>query len=210
VIRKSNSGAYLMTRILPGHEATPSAQPGDSERFSDLLGRMAAATEHARLGVYPCRLEAVVLNRRIGWMFETGIIFEPGYVWELTHMPDAKALLSALAATTGRPRLLHGDLQPKNILVAEAGRWQAIDPILCCGDVNAEAALWAVCQQGGSLIEERIAELGAISPLLHEGRLRAWAFVLGVAEYRLYRPEIARRISEFTRANDYRRLMADI
>ncbi|GAA3240578.1 hypothetical protein [Actinocorallia longicatena] len=74
--------------------------------------------------------------------------------------------------------------------------WYAIDPMGATGDINAEAALWVAIQDGPATIEDRIAEL-SLHPLLDAVRLRAWTYVLAVAEYRSYLPTSAVRIEDF-------------
>ncbi len=203
--RAGASGVYVASRVRPGDEATPTGSPADSEAFCDLLERMVRATQDSgRLPMHPFDLTDITRSR-----IETNLIFRPDYAWVFSHIPFAESLFRMLIETTVHPRLLHGDLQPKNILVADTGLWQTIDPLTCTGDINAEAALWAVCQKDGSLIEDRIRQLSAHCSMLHEGRLRAWCFVLGVAEYRLYRPLIAQRIEAFVRSQDAGRLRAD-
>ena len=75
-------------------------------------------------------------------------------------------------------------------------RWYAIDPLGAIGDLNSEAALWATIQDGPTSITDRLAELSS-DPLLDPARLKAWAFVFAIAEYRPYLPLAAQRMAEF-------------
>jgi hypothetical protein len=100
-------------------------------------------------------------------------------------------------AFTRQPGAIHADLQAKNILVGPDGRWQAIDPFTSSGDVNAEAALWAVVQDDGSSIEQRSDQLARATPLRDRTRLRAWCYVFAVAECRTSLPGNAQRIRDF-------------
>ena len=129
----------------------------------------------------------------------------PGYGQETDQMSGVELLLDKLTGVPGHVLIIHGDLQAKNILVAQSSSWQAIDPFTCRGDLNAEAALWAVMQQDGSTIEERVVQLSECH-LLDEGRLRAWCYIYSVAEYRTYIETHAKRIRVFTSALDWRLL----
>jgi streptomycin 6-kinase len=118
-------------------------------------------------------------------------------------------LFTRLVKTTSREDIIHGDLQAKNILVSSEDKWQAIDPLTCRGDLNAEAALWAVVQWDESTIEERVSQLSKCH-LLDEGRLRAWCFVYGIAEYRYYWETNAKRIRAFTTALNWHTLAQSV
>jgi streptomycin 6-kinase len=133
----------------------------------------------------------------------------PGYKPELDRFSGAEYVLTKLVETTNREHIIHGDLQSKNILVSPGDKWQAIDPLTCRGDLNAEAALWAVVQEDGSTIEERLLQLSKCR-LLDEGRLRAWCFVYGIAEYRCYLETNAKRIRAFTTALDWHTLAQSV
>jgi hypothetical protein len=58
--------------------------------------------------------------------------------------------------------------------------------------------LWAVVQDDGSTIEQRIDQLARATPLLDRTRLRAWCYVFAVAECRTHLPGNAQRIRDFT------------
>jgi streptomycin 6-kinase len=187
-----SSGVFLMSRVRPGTTATPTNQTSDSEHFCDLITRMT----RPELGpLHGLKTIETVTRMRFDWAAER--FRDPGYDQELQQFPGVDQLLRRLLDTAGQPLVIHGDLQAKNILIGPDGHWQAIDPFTCLGDLNAEAALWAVVQSDGSAIHERIDQL-ARCPLLHEGRLRAWTYVLAVAEYRSYVKVGGQRIRAFT------------
>jgi streptomycin 6-kinase len=199
-----SSGVFLMERVRPGTTATPSGQASDSERFCDLITRLTrpelGSMRHLRT------IEAVT-RMRFEWARDR--FLSPGYGQETDRMSGVELLLEKLTAVPGRVHVIHGDLQSKNILVGQHGTWKAIDPFTCRGDLNAEAALWAVVQQDGSTIEERVAQLSECQ-LLDEGRLRAWCYIYGVAEYRIYMETHAKRMKAFTSDLDWRLLAGSI
>jgi streptomycin 6-kinase len=194
-----SSGVFLMTRVQPGTTAVPTATVRDSEQFCDLITRMARPDLGPMRGLKPL---SHITRMRLDWADER--FRDPGYDEQIKQLPEAKELLAKLEATSPR-HVIHGDLQAKNILVGPCGTWQAIDPFTCHGDLNAEAALWAVLQDDGSVVEDRIGQLAGC-PLLDEHRLRAWSYVYAVAEYRAYLPATAHRIHAFTRDLSCRRL----
>jgi streptomycin 6-kinase len=167
-----SSGVFLMSRVRPGTTATPTNQVSDAEYFCDLITRMTRPELGPMKGLKT--IEAVV-RMRLDWAVER--FRDPGYEQEREQLRGVKHLLRRLLDTAGPPTAIHGDLQAKNILTGPDGRWQAIDPFTCLGDLNAEAALWAVVQSDGSTIDERIDQL-ARCPLLDETRLRAWTYPL--------------------------------
>jgi streptomycin 6-kinase len=207
-----SSGVFLMARVRPGDTATPTGRAADSEHFCDLIARM---TRPELGGLRGLRTIEAVTRMRFEWAYER--FLEPGYQQETAQMPGVEQLLDTLVASGGpgqassgwNSQVIHGDLQCKNILVGPAGSWQAIDPFTCRGDLNAEAALWAVVQQDDSTIEERIAQLADCAQL-DERRLRAWCFVYAVTEYRSYAEATARRTRSFSTDLDWRELAKDL
>ena len=194
------SGVFLMSRIRPGTIAEPANDPADSARLVELLARM------VQPGLEPLRgLKTIydVVKTRFEWAYER--FADPGYEAQSALMPGVEALVSVLYQTQCRNTVIHGDLQQKNVLNGSDGVWQIIDPMTCRGDINADAALWAVVQDDGSSIDQRVAELSA-SDLLERSRLEAWCYVIGVAEYRTYQPGVAARINEFVVRRDWREL----
>jgi streptomycin 6-kinase len=201
----TTSGVFLMSRVRPGTTAVPTGSSDDAQRFADLMTRLArpglGRLTHLR-GIDQ------VIQMRLTWARER--FLDPGYETETQQLPGAERLHATLSQTTHHPAVIHADLQSKNILVGPEGRWQAIDPFTSRGDLNAEAALWAVVQDDGSTIDQRITQLTDATPLLDPIRLRAWCYVLAVLEYRNYLPGTARRTRDFTTTTDRRTLIESI
>jgi streptomycin 6-kinase len=198
------SGVFVMSRVQPGSTAVPTGRPEDSEHLCELISRMTSP----RLG--PMRglreLDAVTAMR-LEWA--VGRFDGPGYDPELMRLPATKALLSELLRMTDSLTIIHGDLQSKNILVGPRGRWQAIDPFTCRGDINAEAALWAAPQDSSCSVEDRIVQLSSC-PMLQVDRLRAWCYVYAVLEYRAYLTSSGQRMRAFTTNIDAQDLLGKI
>jgi streptomycin 6-kinase len=188
--RANGSGVFLMSRILPGTTAWPINGPEDSREYGDLLRRL----NRPDLPNGP-RLKEVaeIAEMRLDWARER--FADPRYANDIPSIADAERVLDALLRTTIIRRVLHADLQAKNILQGPNG-WYAIDPLGAIGDLNAEAALWAAIQDGPTSTEGRLDELSD-HELLDPDRLRAWTFVFSVAEYRPYLPPSAHRIEGF-------------
>jgi streptomycin 6-kinase len=104
-----------------------------------------------------------------------------------------------LLSTRFRSVPIHGDLQAKNILLGRGGLYMAIDPIMSAGDVNCEAALWAVNQSHEIPLAVTLEWLAA-SDLFDSDRLRSWSLVFAVMELRLYLPLVATRSLAFIEA----------
>jgi streptomycin 6-kinase len=109
---------------------------------------------------------------------------------------NAEVLAGQLLQSPVISSVLHGDLQPKNILIGSGGSYIAIDPFLVQGDVHAEYALWAVMQDSPASIDARVAQLLKLE-VLEEVRLHSWAAVFAVAEYRSHIPRHALRLREY-------------
>ncbi|MFD3705794.1 aminoglycoside phosphotransferase family protein [Nocardia sp. NPDC058658] len=192
----TNTGVFLMTRIVPGTVAWPGDDPAESDSFTTLLSRLNAPD----LPEPPALKDlADVIEMRMGWARErfddprfTDAI---GRIDGYRHLADAQVVIDKLLSTTEQPRVLHADLQAKNILQGP-DLWYTIDPLGAVGDVNAEAALWVAIQDGPRTIAERLDDL-ASHPLLVPNRLLAWTYVLAVAEYRPYLPPSGERIVQF-------------
>ncbi|MEO3786881.1 aminoglycoside phosphotransferase family protein [Actinocorallia sp. B10E7] len=186
----SDSGVFLMTRILPGTTAWATADHTDSQQFGALLDRL----NHPLLPqAPPLKDMAEIAEMRLDWARDR--FADPRYANDVANIKDAERVLDALLQTTTTRHVLHADLQAKNILRGP-DRWYAIDPLGASGDLNAEAALWIAIQDGPTTTEARLIGLSA-HQALHPDRLRAWTFVLSVAEYRPYLPPSAKRIEKF-------------
>ncbi|MFC3960661.1 aminoglycoside phosphotransferase family protein [Nocardia jiangsuensis] len=191
----AETGVFLMTRIIPGTVAWPGGDPAESASFAALLDHL----NHPSLPEPPnLRDLAEVIEMRIGWTRER--FNDPRYTEAIERidghrqLADAQAVADTLLTTTVEHRVLHADLQAKNILRGPE-RWYTIDPLGAIGDINAEAALWVAIQDGPRSIAERLDDLAG-HPLLTD-RLRAWTYVLAVAEYRPYLPASGERIERF-------------
>ncbi|WP_328410741.1 aminoglycoside phosphotransferase family protein [Nocardia sp. NBC_00403] len=199
--RDADTGVFLMTRIIPGTVAWPDGDPAESTSFATLLSRLNSPD----LPEPPALKDiADVVQMRMGWARER--FDDPRYAEAIQridgnrHLADAQAVLDKLLITTESRHVLHADLQAKNILQGQ-DLWYTIDPLGAVGDVNAEAALWVAIQDGPRTIDERLDDL-ATHPLLTPNRMRAWTYVLAVAEYRPYLPASGERILHFVDAMD--------
>ncbi|MFD3596340.1 aminoglycoside phosphotransferase family protein [Nocardia sp. NPDC058640] len=197
----TNTGVFLMTRIVPGTVAWPGGDPVESASFATLLSRLNAPD----LPEPPALKDlADVIEMRMGWARER--FDDPRFADAIQridgnrHLADAQVVIDKLLTTTEQPRVLHADLQAKNILQGP-DLWYTIDPLGATGDVNAEAALWVAIQDGPRTIDGRIDDLAA-HHLLTPNRMRAWAYVLAVVEYRPYLPGSGDRIEQFIEAID--------
>ncbi|MFE5474843.1 aminoglycoside phosphotransferase family protein [Nocardia sp. NPDC056541] len=196
-----DTGVFLMTRIVPGTVAWPGGDSAESASYGLLLSRLNSAD----LPEPPALKDlADVVQMRMGWARER--FDDPRFADSIQridgnrHLADARVVADELLRTTERPRVLHADLQAKNILQGP-GLWYTIDPLGAIGDVNAEAALWVAIQDGPRTIAERLVDL-ADHPLLTPNRLLAWTYVLAVAEYRPYLQPSGERIVEFIESMD--------
>lgn len=198
-----DSGVFLMTRILPGSTAWATADHTDSQQFGMLLDRL----NHPPLSpAPPLKDMAEIAEMRLDWARDR--FADPRYANDIASIKDAERVLDVLLQTTTTRHVLHADLQAKNILRGP-DRWYAIDPLGASGDINAEAALWIAIQDGPTSTETRLHELAA-HPKLDFDRLKAWAFVLSVAEYRPYLPPSAKRIERFLADTDPDGLIASL
>lgn len=187
-----DSGVYLMTRILPGAHPWPVNGPEDTDCFNELLARLNDPGLPPLENLPPVMAMA---EERLVWA-EQRFADDTSYSDMTLRLPEARRALEVVCRDKARMTVLHGDLQAKNILLDASGKWIAIDPLTAVGDINYEAALWAVVQQGPISIDDRLTQL-AKNQLLEPGRLAAWAFVLGIAEYRRYLPGQAGRIEAY-------------
>lgn len=196
-----DTGVFLMTRVIPGTVAWPGSDPDESLSFATLLSRLNSPDLPE-----PPTLKDLgdVIEMRMGWARER--FDDPRFADAIQrmdghrHLGDAQVVIDKLLSTTERPRVLHADLQAKNILQGP-DLWYTIDPLGAVGDVNAEAALWVAIQDGPRTIPERLADL-ADHLLLAPNRLLAWTYVLAVAEYRPYLPASGERIEHFLAATN--------
>lgn len=187
-----DTGVMVMERILPGDTAWARNGIDDARRYGDLLMRLNAPNPNT-----PPSLEPLdeVIELRLGWARER--FANPDHQHPKAQLEAAREVFNQLRETFDRTRarILHADLQAKNVLNGGSGSY-AIDPMGAVGDPNAEAALWIAIQDGPTSIAQRITQL-ADHPLLDASRLAAWTYVLAIAEYRRYLPASGRRIEEY-------------
>jgi streptomycin 6-kinase len=191
----TNSGVFLMSRIIPGTTAWAANGSEDSQKSGDLLRRLkiSAPSLGPRL-----RDMSQVAKMRLDWARQH---FADGdYTDGLASIENAERVLDVLLRTTTTRDVLHADLQAKNVLQGPDG-WYAIDPLGAMGDFNAEAALWVAVQDGPTTIEDRLTELRG-HELLDPNRLRAWTYVFSVSEFRPTMPPSAYRIEDFLRQSN--------
>ncbi len=112
------------------------------------------------------------------------------------HARAAAQLEKALGPPSQPPVLLHGDLQPKNLLEAAGGAVVAIDPLPCVGDPAFDAATWSALSPAPEPIEARVE---AISRALRcdPAPVARWAALLCALEYRPYRTGQAERMRAY-------------
>lgn len=190
--RSPATGVYVMSRVLPGSTAPQEGTASEASRYCELLERMQRPDLPPTTGRVGSM--TAIASMRLDWARDRFV--DAGYEEYRELRELALRMLPTLAASGQPSNIVHGDLQGKNVLVGPSGRYIAIDPFLAKGDINAEAALWAVIQENPSTIDETIQWLSK-SQLLDAERLWAWAFLFGVAEYRLYVPRQAARTHAF-------------
>ncbi|WP_315096221.1 aminoglycoside phosphotransferase family protein [uncultured Cellulomonas sp.] len=162
--------ALLLARVAPG---TPlSAAPGSAPE------RLAVAAEVARALWSVAGPAAVPAMSEVcaAW---ADLLEERG----VRHGVDVRAAADLLRELPGRSQVLvHGDLNPGNVLAAGEGRWLAIDPKPLRGDPAYD--LWPLLEQVDdpfehadpeSVLRSRttlVADLLGLDP----GRVAAWGF----------------------------------
>jgi streptomycin 6-kinase len=167
-------GALLLERISPG-----SAAGEDPEEVAGLLRALHAARPSApQTALLPSLAELV--EERVATAGEEAFARSPA---------EAKALAPALRRARAEARelldgfsddvvLLHGDLEPRNILRCASRGVIAIDPIPCIGDASYDAAYWAA-EGTADGVEDRINTLAKCASLDLE-RIRRWSAVIAL------------------------------
>ncbi|MCC2308154.1 aminoglycoside phosphotransferase family protein [Cellulomonas chengniuliangii] len=138
--------ALLLEQVVPGTPMTASTTPA-----AELLG--AAAAVHRALLAAPvvgladlpamadvCRAWSEGLTDRAGRAAAEGDLDLDGTLVERAHH-----LLDELPGTTGHHAVVHGDLNPGNLLLGLDGEWVAIDPKPMVGDPAYD--LWPLLEQ---------------------------------------------------------------
>jgi len=168
-------GALLLERITPG--STASEHP--AEEVAALLRALHAVGPSARQRASLPSL-ADLVEERIATAGDEAFARSPAEAESLAPTlgrvrAEADALLTSFKDD---PVLLHGDLEPRNILQCAQRGIVAIDPIPCVGDPAYDVAYWAI-EGSPDGLEDRIATL-ATCALLDRERIERWATVIAL------------------------------
>ena len=169
-------------------------EPAESAMLMEYLGRVGEGTYtladvldvadrlHAAdaAGHFPS-LEAN-LARRLAWADDR--FAEPGHEQHRRDLEVAERLLADLVQE-GRPVLLHGDLQPKNVIVSAEGL-AVVDPMPSVGPELFDLALWVVKCGGDHAVTQCVEEVRSLRPGVDADALLRWAWCLAVLESRPY------------------------
>lgn len=196
-----DSGVFAMSRIVPGGMLAGTPAADDAGAFSRLLTQLHQPVPGP---LPPLPDLAQIMNTRVGWARQRAT--DPRYTAPADQPAAAAALATAcsvlevLLATTPARYPVHADLHPRNILDG-GGMWCVIDPFGAIGDVASDAAFWAVCQpDAAGSAAALLVQLDA-HPLVDPDRLRAWAWVISILEYRPYQhPRLADRMRDVAAA----------
>ncbi len=169
------AGIFAMEYIPAGPD-----RRSEVDAFVDLLQRLSVA--EASQFAFPPLAESV--RMRGEWAAERFGTVE--YQSERTLLDPALQLAEDLLGSGKESRLVHGDLQLKNILSSTSGALFAIDPLPGLGDPHFDAAFWAVMQPSSSPIADLLDALARAWPDVQPERLHAWARVIAVLEFRPY------------------------
>lgn len=184
-------GAFVMTRVLPGTTVDLAHTSNDSVNVARLINRLGQAARPG--GVLAGAELAGNLATRIDWA--TRRFEEPQWSLERSWLEIARTETEELLDSVSGRRLVHGDLQTKNILLSQRGEWVAIDPLPCLGEVEFDAAFWAVMQDSPVAIEERVEQLVHRLDVDAE-RVDRWARVLSIVEQRPWDEALYPRLRE--------------
>ena len=96
----------------------------------------------------------------------------------MNHEADAAAVFHALAASSDRSVLLHGDFHRRNVLLSHRG-WLAIDPLSMAGDPCFDVALFLRQDRHDAATVARVGRLSERLGL-DRHRTRSWLFALAI------------------------------
>jgi streptomycin 6-kinase len=176
------SGVLLLERVRPGKQFSLMPDDDDVAGVARLIrGLHAAAPDREAATVFPS-LGDVVGDR----------IANAGKEAEARSSAEGDGLrprleraqeiaIALLGSGRGRPALLHGDLEGRNILTCARRGLVAIDPVPCLGDPAYDAAYWAVegrADEGARWRAERIAVHLGLDPR----RVLRWAAVVALRD----------------------------
>ena len=190
VLRAFNGkGVVRVYEHVPGAVLLERLKPGDSLADMSLEGNDEAATEI--FGAVIQRMSAKEIPRASPTVEDWGKAFASYIATGNDSIPGplvgaAQGVFSALCASQGATRLLHGDLQHYNILFDSNRGWLAIDPKGVAGEIEYEvgAFLRNPIEQPESflpqaIIERRVRQLSA-KLKLDSKRVLAWGFAQAV------------------------------
>lgn len=156
----------------------------------DLADRLHAADPSA----YAFPAVETNLARRRAWAGER--FAEAGDEQARADVDVAEKILAELLYDADRPVLLHGDLQPKNVIVSDEGL-AVVDPMPALGPAVFDLAFWVVkCSQAHPLPQCQ-EEVLALRPDVDGEALQRWAWCLAVLESRPYLGEANRWRTQF-------------
>lgn len=121
--------------------------------------------------------------RRVAWAGDR--FAEPGLEAAQDDLAVAEKVLADLLSTDEPQVLLHGDLQPKNLIVSDDGL-TVVDPLPAVGPAIFDIAFWVVkCTQDHPLTSCQD-EVLALRPGIDAVALGRWCWALAVLENRPY------------------------
>lgn len=138
------------------------------------------------------------LDRRVDWARDR--FAEVDDEEALADVDAAEKVIDEIVGilSGGDPVLLHGDLQPKNFIVSDAGL-AVVDPLPAVGPALFDLALYVVkCVHDHDLTTCQD-EVLALRPDLDPDLLRRWCWALAVLESRPYLGDLNARRVEFIR-----------
>lgn len=190
----NGTGVFLMSRVVPGTIVEPGSTEDATRAVVALMDRVHSA-DFGGLPTLPPVSQIALM--RIDWADERFETTGNSAGAELARA--ARDLTDELIAVTSQNVLLHGDLQPKNILTSNTTGLQVIDPLACIGPAVTDAALWAAVQDSAISIDERITQLSQLGDFDRES-LQSWATVFAVAELRPYSMKYSARMVAYLKS----------
>lgn len=141
---------------------------------------------------------AANLDRRVEWARDR--FAEVADEEALADVARAEKILDAIAGELADtdPVLLHGDLQPKNFIVSDAGL-SVVDPLPAVGPALFDIALYVVKCVDDHALTTCQDEVLALRPDLDADLLRRWCWALAVLESRPYLGDLNARRVEYIR-----------
>ena len=192
-----STGVFLMERIMPGTIMEPAPTTDAVSSIVILMERL-HSVDVETLPMLPSVSQ--IVEMRLDWADERFRITNNAAGAELTA--SARFLAEELLSASAQTVLLHGDLQPKNILTSRASGLQVIDPLACVGAPVTDAALWAVIQDNSTSIDDRIRQLISLGGF-DADELRAWTTVFAVVELRPYSLKYSTRMARYLESGQF-------